>query len=1337
MDTKLTIIKEALLIFSENGLNFSMDSLAAKLKMSKRTVYELVESKENLICLCEDYLKQLFDDHYTEVLSNENICFLDKFDLIINYFDEQWFISRTHREQITKTSEVIDKKITAVRQECLGKAFSLLEQHYDNQYTLAYDKDVFIFIYENVLIELTEQVKQDPTVDFKKQQYLIVNNLIHGIISSNSQYFGGILLQRLLSRSKMGLILFRYDGEIKPIYLSPGYRELFDNAKDDPNFLNTIITEQGNENSLNVSFSERKEVKFDYSITKNDKQIYFTFKALPINWQLYNDVYLAIVTDVTETKNRELALEISEKKFKLALKQTSVDIWEFNIANKTLILSDTLKELYNLNSSTIVNVEDFFAMYKVVHPDYIKKFTKFYHGIIAGQKSGECKLKMIDKFGNFRLFKLSYKMIFDNNNTPVTAVGVVAIVNTNIGVQSKFSQEEQLIKLLGNEIECGIQYNVSEDAIEQIFGKNKFNLDNASFEEFSKAIIATIASDADLNECQNILTKKGLYNLIESNRNYYSVYYRAIKQDGSIVWNNLIARFISDPFTGDDHLFMYIIESDKVHKLELGLPEKTEYDFISKVFVQSTLKHLTNFAISNETDITNDCAFVILDFINLPTIKMRYGLDVAEKLLVHFSRVLHVCFSNHNIVGRVDDNQFAVFFPNVDNLYDLRVRIEEVVAMAHNSYVLSTNEEKIAKIYFSIFASSLENANYNYLYDKCNNQLNVLKLHEDEIIDSIDNIDSYVNYTSYDYDSNIDALYDDEAKQLNELVTNLYSEISTYKDANDIINQTLRVINNYYSAYRTSVFVLSNDKLSVTLCNEYTMGEIVSFDDVHFNIDEIPGFSYIADRKEPIVIKTNYSQDEIVANYYKNLRKSNINLFYAMPLVEKNETIGFLTVSNATDHLGELTLLRTLSQTVGNEITKNALVENQKLIDEVDKISKLYNYNYYRKTISRYKNIVLSSLGVAFIKINDIRMLNSEHGNDYVDNIILKIADTLRERFRVDSIFRVDSDTFALIVPDIDYDAFTNRFNWTVNKINKIKFGIVSAGQTWSDTDIDIEKLLNHSEELMRINENTHYYNEEYNALEQDYKLLIDAINRNWFTFFLQPKVDLNTNKVVSAESLVRLIHPTYGLISPAKIIPILEKNKMVSVVDFYVLELVCKRLKKWQKKGRELIPISVNYSRITLLEKDVVERTINIINKYGIDKSLIEIEITETIGNMEHKFVAELAEMFMQNGIRLALDDFGSEYSSLSTLALVPFNVVKLDKSIINDIVTNKRSQVIVENVMSVCKKLDMITVAEGIETESQWKEVKRMGCDLGQGYFFGKPIKIKEFEEKFLKLE
>ena len=120
----------------------------------------------------------------------------------------------------------------------------------------------------------------------------------------------------------------------------------------------------------------------------------------------------------------------------------------------------------------------------------------------------------------------------------------------------------------------------------------------------------------------------------------------------------------------------------------------------------------------------------------------------------------------------------------------------------------------------------------------------------------------------------------------------------------------------------------------------------------------------------------------------------------------------------------------------------------------------------------------------------------------------------------------------------------------------------------------------------------------------------------------------------------------------------------------------------------------------------------------------------------MEQKKISEIAEKFIDAGVNLAIDDFGSKYSSLSTLSTVPFNVVKVDKSIINDLVINPRSQIIVEQIINICKQLNMKSVAEGIETERQWKEVKRLGFDLGQGYFFEKPISIKEFEEKFMKV-
>lgn len=1338
MNSKENIIKVAVQIISNNGLNFSMDELASKLKMSKRTVYEQVSSKENLVIECMESLKQSFDTHYEVIIKKDDLCYLDKFESLISFFEQEWFMSRTHRMQIARSNEIINNKIDEVRNHCLDKAFNLLEENYEDNLTLVYNKDVFKSIYLNTLISLAEDCRYDNSISFKESKQLIISNLINGIVSTDSRFFGGISLQRLLSRSKMGIIVFRYSNKFEPIYISPGYSELFEKIKDSDSFYH-VNKNSEIEESLKSVLADRKHISFDCELENNGTKIYYSLKALPIKWQLYNDAYLAVVTDVTETKNRELKLEISEKKFDLALKQTSVYIWEYNFENQTLVFSDALREIYDLKTPIITKIPEFFFGNRIIHPDYNRKFEKFYRGMNNGQKSGESKIKMIDKFGNYKLFKISYKTIFDKDEKPNTAVGVVTAVNNNVGVVSKFEQEEQMISLLKNEISFGIQYNISSDKIEKVFGMHPIvNMvsSETTFENVTGLLLSSISNDGDLAEMSRLLTKQTLYDFVDENKQYYSTYIRVKDVNGNISWMSLIFRFFVEPFTGDDQLFAYLVDVDHKHKLELRLPEKVEYDITTKVYVQSTFKRMLNFAVSNEEDVDNDCAFIIIECINLPTIKMQYGLDVAEKLLVHFSRVISLCCANRYIVGELEDSRLAIFVPRTDNLYDLRKRVEEIVALAHNSYVLSDNEEKIAKVFFSIFVSSLEHANFNYLYDKCYKQLEALKLQEDEIIDSVDNIDSYVNYTSYDYDQVSDRNYNDDSNQITSLVTTLYQEIISYKDSDDIINETLRLLNYYYSSYRCSVFTLSSNNEFVNLKYEFTVGDVLSFDKVTFAIDEIPGLLYASTRQEPIVIKTNYSQDELLYNYYKRLRENNISLFYAIPLIEKNETIGFLTVSNATDHLGELTLLRVFAQVINNELVKQSLVEDKRLNNEVDFISKLYNYHYFRKVIARYKNSALSSLGVACIKFNDLRQINLDHGVEYGDSLIMQIADILREQFRIDSIFRIDSEIFEIVVPDIDYETFISRFNLTVNRINQLKKGLVSTGHTWTDTDIDIDKLINHAEELMIINKDSKSAAEIFDAQEDHLVNLNDALNRNWFTFFLQPKVDLKTNKVSCSESLVRMIHPTYGVISPAKIIPILEKNKMVSVVDFYILELVCQTLKRWKDEGRVLLPISVNYSRVTLLENDIVERTKDVIEKYGVDKSLIEIEITETIGNMEQKKISEIAEKFITAGVTLAIDDFGSKYSSLSTLSTVPFNVVKVDKSIINDLVINPRSQIIVEQIINICKQLNMKSVAEGIETERQWKEVKRLGFDLGQGYFFDKPISIKEFEEKFMKV-
>ena len=178
MNCKENIIKAAVQIISNNGLNFSMDELASKLKMSKRTVYEQVSSKENLVIECMESLKLKFDAYYEEVLKQDNLCYLDKFEKLICFFDKDWFMSRTHRMQIAKSNELIDNKIEEVRYYVLDKAVELLDKHYENNITLVYNKEVFKSIYLNSLISLAEECRFDSSVDFKESQQLIISNLI-------------------------------------------------------------------------------------------------------------------------------------------------------------------------------------------------------------------------------------------------------------------------------------------------------------------------------------------------------------------------------------------------------------------------------------------------------------------------------------------------------------------------------------------------------------------------------------------------------------------------------------------------------------------------------------------------------------------------------------------------------------------------------------------------------------------------------------------------------------------------------------------------------------------------------------------------------------------------------------------------------------------------------------------------------------------------------------------------------------------------------------------------------------------------------------------------------
>ena len=197
-----------------------------------------------------------------------------------------------------------------------------------------------------------------------------------------------------------------------------------------------------------------------------------------------------------------------------------------------------------------------------------------------------------------------------------------------------------------------------------------------------------------------------------------------------------------------------------------------------------------------------------------------------------------------------------------------------------------------------------------------------------------------------------------------------------------------------------------------------------------------------------------------------------------------------------------------------------------------------------------------------------------------------------------------------------------------------------------------------------------------------------------------------------------------------------MERARLIRYLDIYMLEQVCKILQDWRERGFQALPISLNLSRITILESDWAEAMQKVAQRYPLDAGRVEVEITESASELESVTLGDIAREIHKLGFSLALDDFGAHYTNLSMLFGMNFDVLKLDKSLIADLVQNQSNQTVVKYVLQMCKEMGIQTLAEGVETPLQRRLLTQLGCDDAQGYLFGKPMMQNSFEKVFLSI-
>lgn len=408
----------------------------------------------------------------------------------------------------------------------------------------------------------------------------------------------------------------------------------------------------------------------------------------------------------------------------------------------------------------------------------------------------------------------------------------------------------------------------------------------------------------------------------------------------------------------------------------------------------------------------------------------------------------------------------------------------------------------------------------------------------------------------------------------------------------------------------------------------------------------------------------------------------------------------------------------------------------------VDSVTEGDNYSSF---LEKFTELKAEKGFFVSMDLNDFKLVNSICG-------IKKGDETLREVWKVieshlgegELAARMNADHYVLFFGESPRPEFEERLTKLSEDIGAIA-GRINVISVWpyfgiyelqtledSETCFGYANQAKHQVRGNRKNNYAFYEREDFEKLVEEKKLVDQfegAIQNGEFEMWYQPKYKSDDQTVVGAEALVRWRKADGTIRQPLSFIPLFERNGLIATLDEHVFQTVCKQQKKWEKEGKHVFPISVNISRASLYYDDIVDRYQNILKECDIRPELVPLEITES-ATVDNSQIRRLVECFRSIGFPIHLDDFGNGYSALSTLNLMHFDTLKLDKGLV-DFIGDTNGEKLLGYTIKLAKSLGMRITAEGVEYKNQVEFLQNLECDEIQGYYFSKPLPLSEFEE------
>lgn len=433
------------------------------------------------------------------------------------------------------------------------------------------------------------------------------------------------------------------------------------------------------------------------------------------------------------------------------------------------------------------------------------------------------------------------------------------------------------------------------------------------------------------------------------------------------------------------------------------------------------------------------------------------------------------------------------------------------------------------------------------------------------------------------------------------------------------------------------------------------------------------------------------------------------------------------------------------------EHEKDLIIERLAYIDEVTEIANHNKFmNVGQETFEQCR-LLKCSYWIIVFDIDRFHIINDSCGYQNGNYILKSFANIMYKFITPGGLAgRMSGDNFAMIIKDYGDDDLPVRTAKSIQEeFAKLAVGdfssinlSCSAGYSKMPEDGDtFLETFEHAEFALKSggteNSSIHGYEARMhdsiicrNELEKELAL---AIDNNELQLFYQPKIDLLTGKMIGVEALIRWIKPDGTIIRPDIFVPVAESSHLIGKISEFVLKEGCRQNKLWQKMGYPEIVMSINFTSTDFYQKDLKDKVFETLVKTGLEPKWLEVELTETLALSDIDYAVSQMNKLRELGVKLAMDDFGTGYSSLSYLQILPITLLKLDRSFIIDIEHDNIAYEIVSSVIRIAKSKGIETIAEGIENVNQEDILRKVGCDFGQGYLYGKPMPANELQEFF----